>query len=92
MVGTTDIDSSTNCVRPSIVVLKNISMEVHYGQHVWCQNLISVSNGVMIAEDMHQLSFSGVGYGTPHHHTSSVKIVDFKDAVSSEPLIRHNRY
>jgi hypothetical protein len=41
----------------------------------------------MIAEDMHQLSFSGVGYGTPHHHTSSVKIVDLKDAVSSEPFI-----
>jgi hypothetical protein len=41
----------------------------------------------MVAGDVHQLSFSGVGYGTPHHHTSSTEIVDLKDAVPCEPLI-----
>jgi hypothetical protein len=67
MVGTTDNDfevtssernSSTSCVRPSVVVLKNFPAEVHCGQHVWCQNrLISESNGAKVAGDMHQLSF-----------------------------------
>jgi hypothetical protein len=38
---------------------------------MWYQNLISVSSGAKVAGDMHQLSFSGVGYGTTHHHTSS---------------------
>ena len=30
-------------------MLKNFPTEVHYGQHVWCQNLISVSRGVKVA-------------------------------------------
>ena len=42
---------------------------------------------VKVAGDVHQLSFSGVGYGTPHHHTSSPEIVDLKDAVPCELLI-----
>jgi hypothetical protein len=29
----------------------------------------------------------GVGYGNPHHHTSSAEIVDLKDAVPCELLI-----
>jgi hypothetical protein len=36
---------------------------------------------------VHQLSFSGIGYGTPHHHTSFAEIVDLKDAVPCGPLI-----
>jgi len=74
-------------VQPSVIVLKNVPTEAHCGQHVWCQNLISVSNGVKVAGDVHQLSVSAVGYGTPHHHTSSAEIVDLKDAVSCEPPI-----
>ena len=41
---------------------------------MWCQNLISVSNGAKVAGDGHQLSFSGVGYGTPHHHFPPTKL------------------
>jgi hypothetical protein len=52
-----------------------------------CQNLISVSRGVTVAGDVHQLSFSGAWYGNTHHHTSSAEIVDLKDAVPCEPLI-----
>ena len=37
---------------------------------------------------MHQLSFSGVGYGTPYLHTSSAKIVYLKDA-SHSGVCRH---
>jgi hypothetical protein len=44
-------------------------------------------SGVKVAGDVHQLSFSGVGYSTPHHHTSSAEIVDLKDTVPCEPLI-----
>ena len=68
-------------------MLKYFPTEVHCGQHVWCQNLISVSNDVKVAGDVHQLSFSGLGYGTPHHHTSSAEIVDLKDAVPCELLV-----
>ena len=68
-------------------MLKNFPTKVHCGQHVWYQNLISVSNGAKVVGDVHQLSFSGVGYGTPHHHTSSDEIVDLKDAVPCDPLI-----
>ena len=68
-------------------MLKNFPTEVHCGQHVWCQNLISVLSGVKVAGDMHQLSFSGVRYGTPHHHTSYAEMVDLEDAVPCEPLI-----
>jgi hypothetical protein len=39
-------------VRPSVVVMKNFPTEVHCGQHVWCQNLISVSSGVKVAVDL----------------------------------------
>ena len=42
----------------------------------------SLSSGVKVAVDVHQL-----GFGTPHHHTSSAEIVDLKDAVPCEPLI-----
>jgi hypothetical protein len=56
-------------------VLKNIPVEVHCGQHVWCQNLISVSSGETVVVNVHQLCL-GVGYGIPHHHTSSAEIVD----------------
>jgi hypothetical protein len=52
------VHSSTSCVRPSVVVLKNFSTKVHCGQHVWFQNLISVSSGAKVAVDVHQLSFS----------------------------------
>ena len=76
-----------SCVRPRVVVLKNFPTEVHCGQYVWCQNLISVSSGVTVAGDVHQLSFSCVEYGTPHHHTSSAEIVVLKGAVPCEPLI-----
>jgi hypothetical protein len=68
-------------------VVTNFPTEAHFGQHVWCQNLISASRGAKVAGDVDQLSFSGVGYGTPHHHTSSAEIVDLKDAVPCEPLI-----
>ena len=68
-------------------MLKNIHTEVHCGQHVWGQNLISVSSSAKAAEDVHQLSFSGLGYCTSHHHTSSAENVDLKDAVPYEPLI-----
>ena len=68
-------------------MLKNFPTEVHCGQHVWCQNLISVSRGVQVAGEVHQLSFSGIGYGIPHHHTSAAQIDDLKDAVLCEPLI-----
>ena len=44
------------------------------------------SSGVKVVGDVHQLSFSGVGYGTPYH-TSSAEIVDLKDTVPCEPLI-----
>jgi hypothetical protein len=71
----------------SSVVLKTFPTEVHCWQHVWCQNLISVSRGAKVAGNVHQLRFSGVGYDTPHHHTSSAGIVDLKDAVPCEPLI-----
>ena len=64
-------------------MLTNFPTEVHCGKYVWCQNLISVSSGAKVAG----LSFSGVGYGTPHHHTSSDEIVDLKDAVPCDPLI-----
>jgi hypothetical protein len=74
-------------VRPSVIVLTNFPTEVHCGKHVWCQNLISVSSGAKVAGDAHQLSFSGVGYGTPHHDTSSDEIVDLKDTVPCDPLI-----
>ena len=74
-------------MRPSVVVLKNVPTEVHCGQHVMCQNLISVSSGAKVAGNVHQLSFSSGGYGTPHHHTSSAEIVDLKDAVTCKPLI-----
>jgi hypothetical protein len=76
-----------SCVWPSVLVVTNFPTEAHFGQHVWCQNLISVSRGAKVAGDVDQLSFSGVGYGTPHHHTSSAEIVDLKDAVPCEPLI-----
>ena len=68
-------------------VLKNFLTDVHSGQHLWCQNLISVSNGTKVARDVHQWSFLGVGYGSPHHHTSSAEIVDLKDVVPCEPRI-----
>ena len=74
-------------MRPSVVVLKNVHTDVHCRQYVWCQNFISVSSGANVAGNVHQLSFSGVGYGTSHLHTSSAKIVDLKDAVPCEPLI-----
>jgi hypothetical protein len=67
-------------VQQSVAVLKNFHTEVHCGRHVLCQNLISVSSGAKVAVHVHQLSFSGVGYGTPHHHTSSAEIVDLNDA------------
>ena len=54
---------------------------------MWCQNFISVSSGAKVAGDVHQLSFSAVGYGTPHHHTFSAEIFYLKDAVPCEPLI-----
>ena len=76
-----------SCVWPSVLVVTNFPTEAHFGQHVWCQNLISASRGAKVAGDVDQLSFSGVGYGTPHHHTSSAEIVDLKDAVPCEPLI-----
>jgi hypothetical protein len=76
-----------SCVRASVVVLTNFPTAVHCGKHVWCQNLISVSSGAKVAWDAHQLSFSGVGYGTPHHHISSDEIVDPKDTVPCDPLI-----
>ena len=38
-------------------VLKNFPTDVHCGKHLWCQNLISVSNGTKVARDVHQLSF-----------------------------------
>ena len=71
----------------SSVVLKTFPTDVHCGQHVWCQNLISVSSGATVAGNVHQLRFSGEGYGITHHHTSSAGIVDLKDAVPCEPLI-----
>ena len=74
-------------MRASVVVLKNVPTEVHCGQHVLCQNLISVSSGAKVAGNVHRLSFLGRGYGTPHHHTSSAEIVDLKDAVTCEPLM-----
>jgi hypothetical protein len=37
---------------------ENVPYDVHFGQHVWCQNLISVSSGVKVPVDVHQLSFS----------------------------------
>ena len=74
-------------MRSSVIVLKNFPTEVHCGQHVWCQDLISVSSGVKVAGDVHQLRFSGVGYGIPYLYTSSAKIVDLKDSVPCEPLI-----
>ena len=67
-------------------MLKNFPTEVHCGHFMWCQNLISVSSGAKLAEEVHQLHFSGVGYGTPHHHTSSADIVERKDAVPCELL------
>jgi hypothetical protein len=42
---------------------------------------------IKVAVDVRQLSVSGVGYGTPHHHTSCAEIVDLKDAVPCEPRI-----
>jgi hypothetical protein len=63
------INSST-----SVVVLKNFPTEVYCGQHVWRQNLIYVSSGAKVAGDVHQLSLSGVGYGTSHHHISKLSI------------------
>jgi hypothetical protein len=51
------------------------------------KNLIFVSSGAKVAGNVHQLRFSCVAYGTPHHHTSSAGIVDPKDTVPCEPLI-----
>ena len=65
LVGNKVNSNSTNCVRPSVVVLKNVPTEVHFGQHEWSQNLISVSSSAKVAGDVHQLSFSDVGYDTP---------------------------
>ena len=44
-------------------------------------------SGDKVAGDVHQLSFSRVGDGTPHYHTFSGEIVDLRDAVPGEPLI-----
>ena len=55
--GSTVTFCSTCCVPPSVVALKNFPTEVHCGQHVWCQKLISVSSGDKVAGDVHQLSF-----------------------------------
>ena len=47
-------------------------------------------SGVKVAGDVHQLSFSGVGYSTPHHHTSSAEIVDLKnERTSHSGVCRH---
>ena len=82
-----NVNSNTSCVRPSVVVLKNVPTDVHCGQYMQCQNLISVSSCAKVVGDVHQLSFSGVGYGTSHLHTSSAKIVYLKDAVPCQPFI-----
>jgi hypothetical protein len=42
---------------------------------------------LILAGDVHQLSFSGVGYGTPYHHTFSAEIVDLKHAFPCKPII-----
>ena len=47
----------------------------------------SLSSDVKVAGDVHQLCFSGVGYGTSQHYIFSADIVDLKDAVPFEPLI-----
>jgi hypothetical protein len=67
--------------------VENSPTEVQCGQNVWCQNLISVSSSAKVAGDVHQLSFSGVGYGTPYHHTFSAEIVDLKHAFPCKPII-----
>jgi hypothetical protein len=74
-------------VRPCVVVQKNFPTEVHCGQHVWCQNLISVSGGAKVAVNVHQLRFSAYDMGHPTSSHFFRRNCRLKDTIPCETLI-----